>query len=160
MKKSSTLFLKIAVFIIALLALGGCFLMYAVIFGDAADEGIHTTLFEHPLLVAVYATVIPFMIALVHAFKILRYIDQRKAFSDLSIKALKNIKICAYTISGIYFVSLPFFLRLAEAEDAPGVVIMGLVLVGAAIVVAVFAALLQKLLRNAIEMKNENELTV
>lgn len=152
--------MKIAVFIIALLALGGCFLMYAVIFGDAADEGVPTTFFAHPLLVAVYATIIPFMIALGNGFKILRYIDRKVAFSHLSIKALKNIKICAYVISGIYFLSLPFFLRLAESEDAPGVVIMGLVLVGAALVVAVFATLLQKLLMSVIEMKNENDLTV
>ncbi|MEJ0002127.1 MAG: DUF2975 domain-containing protein [bacterium] len=160
MKKSSTLFLKIAVFVLALLVLGVCFLAYAVTFGDALDEGHPTTLLAHPLLIAMYITVIPFMVALYQAFKILLYIDQKKAFSEFSIKALKNIKICAYVISGIYFLSLPLFMRFAESEDAPGVMLMGLVLVGAPLVIAVLSALLQKLVQSAMDLKAENDLTV
>jgi len=37
---------------------------------------------------------------------------------------------------------------------------MGLVIIFASVVIAAFAALLQKLLQNAIEIKSENDLTV
>jgi hypothetical protein len=47
-----------------------------------------------------------------------------------------------------------------ESSDAPGVVIVGMMFVGGPVAVAIFASVLQKLLRNAIDMKNENELTV
>lgn len=160
MKHGSTLFLKIALFVIAFLVLGMCFVAYTVIFGDAADAGKPTTLAANPLLLTMYATVIPFMVALYHAFKILMYIDKKKAFSVLSIKALKNIKYCACVIGGMYFISLPFFYTAAQMEDAPGVVIIGLMAVGAPIVVAVFAAVLQKLVQSAMALQNENDLTV
>ncbi len=160
MKHRSTFFLKIALAIIALLTVGICFLAYAVIFGDATDAGEPTNFAAHPLLVAVYVTVIPFFIALYQAFKLLIYIDKNKAFSELSIKALRNIKRCACAISGIYFLSLPLFYTLAQSEDAPGVVIIGLISVGAPLVITVFSAVLQKLVQSAMALKSENDLTV
>lgn len=55
---------------------------------------------------------------------------------------------------------MPFFYLLAEKDDAPGIILIGMVFVFAAFVVAVFAAVLQKLLKNAIDIKSENDLTV
>ena len=59
-----------------------------------------------------------------------------------------------------YAMTLPFFYWFAERDDAPGFLLIGLVFVFASFVVAVFAELLQKLLRRAIDMKQENDLTV
>ena len=42
----------------------------------------------------------------------------------------------------------------------PGMIVIGLVLIFACLVIAVFAAVLQKLLRSAIDMKQEIDLTV
>ena len=42
----------------------------------------------------------------------------------------------------------------------PGIAIMGGVIVFAALTISLFAALLQELLRNALEIKAENDLTV
>ena len=57
-----------------------------------------------------YVSVIPFFVALYQAFKLLSYIDKNQAFSELSVKALKNIKYCAITISILYVVIMPFVL--------------------------------------------------
>lgn len=57
-------------------------------------------------------------------------------------------------------VVLPFVFLVAQLDDAPGLVIVGMVPVFASMVVAVFAAVLQKLLKNAIDIKSENDLTV
>lgn len=107
-----------------------------------------------------YATAIPFFFALYQTFRLLSYIDRNKAFSELSVTALKNIRNCAITISILYVVGMPLFFLLAEIDDAPGVILIGMVIIFASMVDAVFAAVLQKLLQNAIDIKSENDLTV
>jgi hypothetical protein len=107
-----------------------------------------------------YISVIPFFVALYQAFKLLSYIDKSLAFSDFSVKALKIIKFCAMTMSGVYVVILPFVFLVAELDDAPGLVIVGMVPIFAPMVIAVFAAVLQRLLQEAITIKHENDLTV
>ena len=107
-----------------------------------------------------YVSAIPFFVALYQAFKLLSYIDKNKAFSELSVKALKNIKYCAITISGLYVAVIPFFYIIAEVDDAPGLILIGMVFIFASFVIAVFAAVLQRLLQDAIDIKSENDLIV
>ncbi|CAH0214065.1 hypothetical protein SRABI80_02128 [Peribacillus frigoritolerans] len=72
------------------------------------------------LLMVMYVSAIPFYFALYQSFNLLSYIDKNQAFSELSVRALKKIKKCAITISGLYVVALPFVFILAEVDDAPG----------------------------------------
>jgi hypothetical protein len=97
---------------------------------------------------------------LYQSFNLLSYIDKNKAFSELSVRALKKIKKCAITISGLYVVALPFVFILAEVDDAPGLGLIGMVMIFAPMVIAVFAAVLQRLLQEAIDIKSENDLIV
>ncbi|NWQ42819.1 DUF2975 domain-containing protein [Bacillus sp. EB106-08-02-XG196] len=158
MKRGSTIFLRMAVFLIGtpVLALG--------IFGltwlpknPANPEYAHML---YPIVIGMYVSVIPFFAALYQAFKLLSYIDSNQAFSELSVKALKNIKFCAMTISSLYVLIIPFVFLVADLDDAPGLVIVGMVPVFASMVIAVFAAVLQRLLQEAIDIKSENDLTV
>lgn len=158
MKRGSTLFLRMSVFLIGtpVLALG--------IFGltwlpknPANPEYAHML---YPIVIGMYVSVIPFFAALYQAFKLLSYIDSNQAFSELSVKALKNIKFCAMTISSLYVLIIPFVFLVADLDDAPGLVIVGMVPVFASMVIAVFAAVLQRLLQEAIDIKSENDLTV
>jgi hypothetical protein len=114
----------------------------------------------YPIVIGMYISVIPFFVALYQAFKLLSYIDKSLAFSDFSVKALQKIKFCAMTMSGVYIVILPFVFLVAELDDAPGLVIVGMVPIFAPMVIAVFAAVLQRLLQEAITIKHENDLTV
>lgn len=107
-----------------------------------------------------YAAAIPFYYALYQAFKLLSYIDKNKAFSEWSVRALKRIKYCAITISSLFVVGLPLFYLVAEKDDAPGIILIGLVLIFASMVIAVFAAVLQRLLQEAIDIKSENDLII
>ncbi len=86
-----------------------------------------------------YLTAIPFYFALYQAYKLLNYIDKNEAFSELSVRALKNIKYSAITISVLYVISLPLFYIVAEIDDAPGIIVIGLILIFASMVIAVFA---------------------
>jgi hypothetical protein len=153
MKRGSTLFLKI---IISLL--GGFVLTMCV--GISAEMIGEGTALYHPVFLGMYGTAIPFFIGIYQTFKLLRYIDKNNAFSDLSVKALQNIKYCAALISVLYGAALPLLYAVAQREDAPGVLAIGIVFALAAAAVAVIAAVLQKLLQNAIDIKSENDLTV
>ena|SRR3989338_4589590 len=153
MKKGSTLFLKLVISLIGIAVLASCFLLTSEVIkaGDA--------LFL-PILIIMYVTAIPFFLALYQALKLLGNIDRNIAFSELSVKALRNIKYCAITISALYAAGMPFLVSVADKDDAPGAVGFGLIFILASIVVATFAAVLQRLVRNGLDMKSENDLTV
>src|SRR5690554_5872369 len=114
----------------------------------------------YPIVIGMYGSVIPYFAALYQAIKLLNYMDKNQAFSELSVKALKNIKYCAMTISGLYVVLIPFVVLLADRDDAPGALLFGMIPIFASLVITVFAAVLQRLLQEAIDIKSENDLMV
>ncbi|MFJ8266706.1 DUF2975 domain-containing protein [Peribacillus asahii] len=160
MKQVTTLFLKIAVIFIGIPVLALCIFLVPEIGNIATQLLPEFAYIKYLVYIVFYASAIPFYFALYQAFKLLRYIDKSKAFSELSVKALKKIKYCAITISSLHVLVLPLFYLFADKDDAPGVIFIGLVVPFASIVIAVFAAVLQKLLKEAIDIKSENDLTV
>jgi len=162
-KRSSTIFLRVAVIFIGIPVLAICLFLLPQIANEAneaAERGADVANAVYALLMVMYVSVIPFYFALYQSFNILNYIDKNQAFSELSVSALKKIKNCAIIISGLYVVALPFVAVLAEIDDAPGLVLVGMLMIFAPLVVAVFAALLQRLLQEAIDIKSENDLIV
>lgn len=160
MKQKSTLFLKLAVIILGIPVLALCVFLVPEIGNFAAELYPDRAILKYLVMIDLYATAIPFYFALVQAFKLLSYIDKNKAFSELSITALKKIKYSAFTISFLYVIGLPLFLLIGQKDDAPGVVLIGLIMIFASLVVGIFAAVLQKLLKEAVEIKSENDLIV
>ena len=153
MKKSSTLFLKLVISLIGIAVLALCILFTL---GVTKTGG---ALFL-PILIIMYVTAIPFFFALYQTQNLLGYIDKNIAFSELSVKALRTIKQCAIAISALYVAGMPFLVSVADKDDAPGAVGFGLIFILASIVVATFAAVLQRLVQNGLDMKSENDLTV
>ncbi|MED2790339.1 DUF2975 domain-containing protein [Bacillus wiedmannii] len=160
MKQGSTLFLKTAIILIGIPVFALCIFLIPNIGNYAADLYPDIAYIKYLVLINLYATVIPFYFALYQAFKLVSYIDKGNAFSKLSVRALKKIKQCAITISVLYIIGMPLFYLVAERDDAPGIIIIGMILIFASIVIAVFAAVLQRLLKDAIDIKSENDLTV
>ncbi|KRE41797.1 DUF2975 domain-containing protein [Paenibacillus sp. Soil522] len=160
MERGTTLFLKVAVIVIGIPVLALCIFLVPEIANFAAELYPDHTYLKYLVLIDLYATAIPFYFALYQAFKLLSYIDKNKAFSEFSVRVLKNIKYCAITISSLFVVGMPLFYLIAEKDDAPGIIIIGMVMIFASMVIAVFAAVLQKLLKEAIDIKSENDLTV
>lgn len=134
-----------------------CALPLPVIFrGDLGTDAEYKDIAYafYVILTVLYAAAVPFFYALFQAWRLLGYIDKDKAFSMLSVAALKRIAVCAGAVS------LPFFYVWAQRDDAPGLVVIGMFCAGAPLVVAVFAAVLQRLFKEAIAIKTENDLTV
>ncbi|WP_339200612.1 DUF2975 domain-containing protein [Peribacillus sp. FSL P2-0133] len=160
MKLGTTLFLKIAVIFIGIPVLALCIFFVPEIANFAAELYPDMTYLKYLVFIDLYASAIPFYFALYQAFKLLSFIDKNKAFSELSVRALKTIKNCAITISGLYVLGMPLFYLIADMDDAPGIILIGMVVIFASMVIAVFAAVLQRLLQEAIDIKSENDLIV
>ena len=100
MKQYSTIFLKIAVILIGIPVLAlGIFGLPWLANNPVNPDYAHIL---YPIIIGIYLSAIPFYVALYKAFRLLSYIDKNKAFSQISVKALKNIKYCAITISTLY----------------------------------------------------------
>ncbi|BDG41900.1 DUF2975 domain-containing protein [Saccharococcus caldoxylosilyticus] len=158
--KRETLFLKFAVVLMGLPVLALCIFLLPGIAEYFAELNPKLDFLQYPFLIGLYVTAIVFFVALYQALKLLSYIDKNQAFSELSVKSLKNIKYCAITIGALYVVFMPLLYLMAEVDDAPGIILIGMVIIFGCMVVAVFASILQKLLKNAIDIKSENDLTI
>ncbi|MES5886401.1 MULTISPECIES: DUF2975 domain-containing protein [Bacillus cereus group] len=159
LKRSSTTFLKVIIFLVGIAVLALCIFLVPEMANFAANLYPNITLIKYLVFIVMYGAAVPFYVALYQAFNLLQYIDENTAFSELSVKALKNIKRCAVTISGLYVLGLPLFHFIAKKMDPP-IGLVGLIIVFASLVITVFAAILQRLLQEAINIKSENDLTV
>ncbi|GKU85183.1 DUF2975 domain-containing protein [Niallia sp. NCCP-28] len=158
-KRGSTTFLKVTIFLAGIAVLALCIFLVPHIANFAAKMYPNISPMKYLVFIVMYGAAVPFYFALYQAFNLLLYIDKNTAFSELSVKALKNIKYCAITISGLYVLSLPLFRFIAKKVDPP-IGLIGLIIIFASLVIAVFAAILQRLLQEAINIKSENDLTV
>jgi len=159
MKKGSTIFLQV---IIALFGMG----VLTFMIWEPTVEGVnaHATFFQIYLnlfVAYVYFASIPFFMGLYQAIRVLGYFKKNKTFSPEAVKALRTIKFCAMTIIGFVVVSFIFMLSSPpEDDDRPQGVVMRLFVIFASIVVATAAAIFQRVLQNALDIKSENDLTV
>jgi hypothetical protein len=160
MKKSSTIFLQVVIVALGIGAL-------ALLLWEPHIEGVNahaTTLyqiyFDDPFLALVYIGSIPFFVGLYQAFKVLGYAGQNKIFSQPAVNALRTIKYCAITIIGFVVVEEIFIMLNHGSDDAAGGVFMGILITFGSIVIATAAAMFERILQNAVDIKSENDLTV
>jgi len=158
MNRSSTVFLQIVIVLIGIGAL-------AFLLGEPHLEGrnAHATIFQiyfnDPFLAYAYIASIPFFVGLYQAFKVLGYVRQNKTFSQATVKALRIIKYCAMALIGFVAVSV-IFMMFADDDDRPAGVFMRILVAFPSIVIAAAAAIFERTLQNAVDIKSENDLTV
>ena len=160
MKPSSTLFLRIVIIILALPILAACIFVYPIITQRGAEIYTQFAFMHYPYLFILYLASILYFFALYQGMNLLKYIDQNNAFSDDSVRALKNIKISALIITLLLISFMPVAYTIADLDDVPGILLLSLAIMFTPLVMSVFAALLEKLLHEAIQIKSENDLTV
>src|SRR3989338_4096557 len=159
MKKGSTMFLQVVI-----VALGIVALIVMIRFPLTEGRAVNLDLFSiysDPFIIYGYLASIPFFIALYQAFKLLRYIGQNQVFSLSSVKALRTIKYCAI-IQSVLIVMAALYIRMfhAKDDDPAGFIAICIVATFISVVIATAAAVFERLLQNAVEMKSENDLTV
>ena len=160
MKRASTIFLQIVIVIIGLGVL-------AFLIWEPQMEGrnVNATQFEiyfkDPALVYIYTAFVPFFVGLYQAFKLLGYAGRNEVFSQHSVRAFRIIKYCAIA-TAIFFVGAEvyLFVFIRGTDDIAGGVMMGLFIILGSTVIATAAAVFERVLQTAVDIKSENDLTV
>ena len=164
MNQGVTAFSRLVVYLMALGAVSVCVILLPELARESLVEDPANPLVTYLFLAGAYALFIPFFVAVYQLHKLLGLIDTDQAFSSQSVKALQNIKICANIFSGIIVLGAVTGLIIARAadptEDVTAIVTLGFIFTFASSVIATLAAVIERLLQDAIEMKSENDLTV
>lgn len=161
MNRSSTIFLQLVIVLIGIGAI-------ALLLWQPQVEGVNKNrtnfeiYFQDPFLALVYAGSIPFFIALYQAIRALGYVGRNQVFSPEVVKALRTIKYCALAVIGFVVVEEIWILLMNDPDsDNPGApIFMGLLIVFPSIVVTAAAAMFERILQNAVDIKSENDFTV
>ncbi len=159
MKRISTIFLQAVIVLIGIVVLAILILVPSTE-GRAANLDLFS-IYSDPFILYGYAASIAFFVALYKAFRLLGYIGQNKVFSSNSVGALKSIKYCAIVLS-ILIVAAGLYIRIFhhKEDDPAGFLAMCIVTTFVSVIVATAAAIFEKILQNAIDMKSENDLTI
>ena len=159
-KRGSTIFLQIVVVLIGIGVL-------ALMLWEPHLEGrnAHATVFEiyfnDPFLAYAYLASIAFFVALSRAFTVLGYVRQNKIFSLDSVRAVRTIKYCAMALVAMIGAAVAYISIAMRGKDDPaGGVAMGVAMIFISVVVANAAAVFEKLLQDAVDMKSEKDLNV
>ena len=147
--RSATIFLQV---VIVLIGIG----VFALMLWEPHLEGrnAHATLFQiyfnDPFLAYAYIASISFFVALYQAFKVLGYARQNMVFSQATVKAMRTIKYCAMAIVGFVAVG-EIFIVFGSSDDRAGGVFIGILIAGAAVVIAAAARMFELILQGAVE---------
>lgn len=158
MKRGSTLFLKVVIVLITIGTLAGL-ILFPQTEGRAANLDV-MSIYTDPFILYGYIASIPFFVGLYQSFKLLNVIDANKAFSQNAVKTLRTIKFASLSLIGFIILGLLYIRFFVHGEDPAGPTAIGILMTFAFGVIATAAAVFQKLLQNAIDLKEENDLTV
>ena len=158
MSKSLTIFLQVVIVLIGIASL--VFMLWEP---HLEGRNVHATVFEiyfkDPFLAYAYFASLPFFVALYQAFQVLGFVRRNRVFSSEAVKALRTIKYCAICIIG-FVVGSVAFMPFDDPDDRPPGVVMRLAVTFGSVIVVSAASVFERLLRSAIDMKSENDLTV
>ena len=94
-------------------------------------------------------------------FKILGYAGRNDIFFPGAVRGLRIIKYCALTIA-IFILGAEayIFIFISGTDDIAGGVMMGVFVILMCTVIGTAAAMFERILQNAVDIKSENDLTV
>jgi hypothetical protein len=158
--RGSTIFLRVVIALIAIAALAVCIFPLPRGVAYEAAKGPDTAWQIYVFLVGAYIQAALFFFALYQAFKLLSYIDRNKAFSELSVRALRHVKHSALIIGLMMVAGLVWLgvLSAGTGEDSAGPTMLGLIGTLASSVVAAVAGVLQTQVQKVIDIKKEGPL--
>jgi hypothetical protein len=128
--------------------------------GRAANlDAFH--IYTDPFILYGYVASIAFFVALYKAHRLLGYIGQNRVFTPDAIGALRSIKYCAILL-GVLIVAAGIYIIISHPkdDDPAGFIALCMITTFVAIVVATAAAIFERVLQNAIDIKSENDLTI
>src|SRR5687767_14349441 len=104
MNRSSTMFLKVVILLIAIAVLTAL-IWFPQTEGRAVNLDL-ISIYSDPFIIYIYLGSIPFFIGLYQAFKLLNFIDAKKAKSLGAVNTLKNMQFTALSLIGFIVLAL------------------------------------------------------
>ena len=157
MKRGSTIFLQVVIVLIGIGALA--FMLWEPHVEGANAHATWFKMYFNSFVMYAFIGSTAFFAALYHSFKVLGYVGQDKTFSQATVNSLRIIKYCALALIGFVAVSVIFMIG-GDREDRPAGLFMRILVTFPAIIVAAAAAISERILQNAVDIKSENDLTV
>lgn len=115
-----------------------------------------TTLFILVLYLILLVTLLLnfFLLRLVKTF------PSKETFTKKSLKLISKIRSCLLCITILAFGILPKFYQIADMSDSPGILLIAFVLLFIPFFIYILSSILIDLLKQAIYLKNDYDLTV
>jgi cytochrome bd-type quinol oxidase subunit 2 len=157
LRRSSTAFLQGVIVLVGVGAIA--FLLW-----EPHVEGVNrnATLAQkyiNPFVLYVYIASVPCFVGLYQGIKVLGYAGRNKVISQEGVNALRRIKYCALAVIAFVAVSVLFMIG-GDPEDRPAGTFMRILVGFPSVIVAAAAAMFERVLQNAVDLKSENDLTV
>lgn len=102
--------------------------------------------FRYPFVFGLYMQTILVYFVLFHVWKVLNLITFHEIYTKKTIQSLKKITLSFKLISGCFIFVIPMFVYVAEVDDAPGLILIGLLFVGVSYAMVALASLSRKIL--------------
>jgi hypothetical protein len=153
LKRSTTIFLQIVIVLVGVGALA--FMLWEP---HLEGRNAHATLFEiyfkDPFLAYAYVASIAFFVALFQAFTLFGSIGRGQLFSLDSVRAVRTIKYCSIALVTLIAAAVAYlFIAVRGRDDIAGGVAIGLLMILVFAVVAAAAAVSQRRLQTAVDVK-------
>lgn len=159
MTRGSILFLRAVIVLVAVGVLAGM-LWEPQVEGRNASADQVTIYFRDPFLAYAYLGSLPFFFGLYQGFRLLGYVGAGEALSAGAVRSVRLIKYCALAVVGFILGAEAYIILGVRDEDGAGAVALGIVASFGGLVMATGAAVLERVLGNAVDLKSEHDLTV
>jgi hypothetical protein len=160
MKRGSILFLRAVIVLVGVGVLAGL-IWEPQVEGRNAHADLLTIYLRDPFLAYVYVGALPFFFGLYQAFQLLGFVGRGQACSPGAVTAVRRLKYSAVAVV-CFIVGAEVYILFGPnaGDDRAGGVAMGVFTGFPCLVAATAAAVLERVLQNAVDLKSENDLTV
>lgn len=159
--RKGTWFLRLTLGCLALLVIAVGIIPFPIMLREMFTHAPnHLNIVVVILGVGIYLAILGFLAAVLFAEQLLNVIDHEQAFSATAVNYLNRLKWALVVVTVGVWLWLPFIFAVTQLDDAPGLLLIGLVIAAAPLILTVFMAVLVRLWKAALQLKNENDLTV
>lgn len=146
-----TVFLRLIFVFLGLLALAFGIFALPLIIWEIRSHVPNVGVFTYTFMVGVYLTIPVFLYALYQALCLLNQVDHNTIFTLSAVGRLRQMKLAGFVVTALlYTTMMPVCYAIADYEDAPGLILIGLAFATLPLAVAAFVAVLERLLRQVV----------
>jgi len=143
MKRNSTFLLKVVSFVIVIPMVSLFILLLPWVMSGLAEVIPVSNYIKYLGFIGLYGAIIPFCFGIYQIIKLFNYM-KNKVSSELYLETVKNMKYASITVSFLYVLGMPLLFLMADKDDAPGILLFGLIVFLVNCVSAILSAVFER----------------